>query len=216
MNNRYIKPLFALTLAGTLLLGTPAQARIVCWANNEGIRECGNAVPPEYAQKETRTINKRGMTTEITERAKTPEERAAEKVRLDEEQRLIAEDEKRVADQASYDRVLLSTYLSENDILRSRERQSTSIDATIEITRIAIDKLQEKLNDEKKKAANSERMGKALPEKLQEDINALQAQVDAKKSFTQTKEAEKKALHEKYEKEMARFRELKANGVKLR
>ena len=58
-----------------LLLPFHAHA-FKCWTNNEGVRECGNVVPPEYAQQKTRTINERGITTEVKERAKTKEELA--------------------------------------------------------------------------------------------------------------------------------------------
>ena len=40
-------------LAAVALLALPpmAGAGIKCWTNNDGVRECGNAVPPEYAQQ---------------------------------------------------------------------------------------------------------------------------------------------------------------------
>jgi hypothetical protein len=204
-----------LLLPPLLLISYNAAAKIVCWTNDEGIRECGNAVPPEYAQKEVRTINERGRTTEVKERAKTPEELAAEQARLAEEKRLAEEEEERNKAQENYDRVLLSTYLSEEDIIRSRNRQSASFDATIEITRITIDKLNEKLQAEKKKAANYERQGKELSERMQQDIDTLQEQIDAKNNFIQSKEEEKRKLHQQYEADMDRFRELKQQGVTL-
>ena len=46
-----------------ILIATPAlsdAARIKCWTNNEGVRECGNAVPPEYAQKGHKEVSKSG------------------------------------------------------------------------------------------------------------------------------------------------------------
>jgi hypothetical protein len=220
MIRQHLKQLVLFALTSTLLLGGTAHAKgsttITCWTNSDGVRECGNFVPPEYAQKETRTIDKQGMTTEVKERAKTSEELAIERAQQAEEARLAAEEDKRKQAQESYDRVLLATYLNEEDILRSRERQSGSINATIEITRIAVDKLQEKLNDEKKKAAGYERQGKALPERVQQDIDALQEQIDTKNSFIESKELEKQKLHEKYDAEIVRFRELKANGAQLR
>lgn len=220
MNKRDLQQLLMLTLTTTVLFCGTAQAagasKIICWTNSDGVRECGNAVPPEYAQKETRTLDKQGMTTDIRERARTAEELAADRARQAEEERLIAEEEQRIQAQESYDRVLLATYLSEEDIIRSRDRQSGSINATIDVTQIAIDKLQKKLSEEKKKAANYERAGKALPERVQQDIDALQQQIDSKSSFIQSKELEKKALHEKYDADMIRFRELKASGAKLR
>lgn len=216
MNRCHRKSLLAISLIAPLLLSSSAYAKIVCWTNSDNIRECGNAVPPEYAQKKTETLNERGMTTEVNERAKTPEEIAAEKVRLAEEQRLIDEEAQREKDRRTYDRVLLSTYLTESDIIRSRDRQTTSIDASIEVTNITIDKLNEKLVEEKKKAANYERAGKPLPERMQQDISSLQEQIDGKNRFIETKKAEKQKLYDKYQAEIIRFRELKADGVKLR
>lgn len=216
MNRCHRKSLLAVSLIAPLLLSSSAYAKIVCWTNSDNIRECGNAVPPEYAQKKTETLNKRGMTTEVNERAKTPEEIAAEKVRLAEEQRLIDEEAQREKDRRTYDRVLLSTYLTESDIIRSRDRQTTSIDASIEVTNITIDKLNEKLVEEKKKAANYERAGKPMPERMEQDISSLQEQIDGKNRFIETKKAEKQKLYDKYQAEIIRFRELKADGVKLR
>lgn len=215
MPRLFLKQLLMLSLAGTVLYGSSAHAKIVCWTNSDGIRECGNALPPEYAQKESRTINEQGMTTEIKERAKTPQEIAEEQARLAEEQRLQAAEEERRQARENYDQVLLSTYLSEEDITRARDRQGATIDGSIEVSQITIGKLQEKLDEAKKKAANFERQGKPLPEAMQEDINSLQAQIDDKNRYIETKQAEKLKLYEKFEAQMIRFRELKANGAKL-
>ncbi len=216
MKLRQLIPALATALGLVLLSSNPASAKIVCWKDNQGNTSCGDVVPPEYAQKERRTVNEQGMTTEVKERAKTPEEIAAENARLAEEERLRKEEEERQRQQDNYDRVLLSTYLTEEDIIRSRDRKSASFDATIEVTRITIDKLNEKLADEKKKAASYERKGTDLSERLQQDISSLQEQIDAKNRFIESKEEEKRKLHEKYEADMTRFRELKAEGAKLR
>jgi hypothetical protein len=201
--------LLTAALSALLLFSAGAQAKIVCWTNSDGVRECGNAVPPEYAQKKTTTLNEQGRRTETRAAAKTPEELAAERAREAEEKRLAEIEEKRLKEQQAYDRVLLATYLTENDIQRSRERQAASIDATIEITRITITKLEERLAEHKKKAAAQEKQGKALPERLEEDIQSVQGQIDDKNHFIASKEQEKKALFEKFDAELARFRELK-------
>ena len=31
-------------------LANPAGANIKCWTNEDGVRECGNKIPPEYSQ----------------------------------------------------------------------------------------------------------------------------------------------------------------------
>ena len=66
--------LIVFTLSG-LTLSASVQARMKCWTNNEGIKECGDTVPPEFAQKGHQELGKGGIVREETERAKTPEER---------------------------------------------------------------------------------------------------------------------------------------------
>lgn len=161
-------------------------------------------------------MNERGMTTEVKERAKTRAELAAEKAAKEEAERQAAIEEQRIREKQNYDRVLLSTYLNESELERSRKRQLGSFDATIEITRIAIDQLKEKLDDESKAAAAQERKGKPVSEKLQQSINSLQEQIEAKKAFIQQKEQGKMELNKKYDADLARFRELKKDGAKLR
>ncbi len=204
--------LSSLVLAGALLLATSAHAKIVCWTNNEGIRECGNAVPPEYAQKEVRTFNQRGMVMEVQERAKTAEEVKAEKAREAEEKRIAEEQEKSRNEQLRYDRVLLSTYLTEEDIIRSRERKSNLYEASIEVTRSTIEKLQAKLDEDNKRVAQLEKKGKKPPERVLQDITTLQQQIEEKQRFIDKKELEKQELHKQYDADLKRFRELKANS----
>lgn len=214
--------LISLIFSSALAFPLISEAGIKCWTNKDGVRECGNAVPPEYAQQETRTINKRGITTDISERALTKEEleeqqrkQEAEQLRLEEEKQQQALEEQHRKEQETYDRVLLSTFLNEEEILRSRDRKLVAIDATLELTRITVDKLQDKLASEKARAANYERQGKALPERTQEDIESLQKQIEDKQSYIASKENERQELIDKYEADMVRFRELKANGRKL-
>lgn len=214
--------LLTLALSTTLALPLSAEAAIKCWTNKEGVRECGNVVPPEYAQQETRTLNKRGITTEVQERAPTKEEleeqarqQEAEQKRMEEEKRQQALEEEHRKQQQAYDRMLLSTYLSEEDILRSRDRKLVAIDATIELTRITIEKLQDKHEKEKSRAAAFERQGKPLPERMQEDIDSLQKQLDDKQSYVASKQKERQELLDQYEADIKRFRELKASGTKL-
>ena len=78
------------SLAMVALLGSvlvaPAEAAktnagggIKCWHNQDGVRECGNVVPPEYAQQGSETKDKFGVTIGATGRAKTLEELEAER-----------------------------------------------------------------------------------------------------------------------------------------
>ena len=46
----------ALAALAVALLPLPASAGIKCWTNDDGVRECGNTVPPKYAQKAHREL----------------------------------------------------------------------------------------------------------------------------------------------------------------
>ncbi|MEW6647505.1 MAG: hypothetical protein AB1450_09925 [Pseudomonadota bacterium] len=85
----------ALCVVLSLAIPGSALAAIKCWTNKEGVRECGNVVPPEYAQKETRTVNERGITVEVKERAKTAEELEQERVAKEAEEARVREEKKR-------------------------------------------------------------------------------------------------------------------------
>ena len=76
MNKIFTNPvkLTALTLV-TIFISQPVMAgKIKCWRNNEGTRECGAYVPPEFSQKRTETRDKSGRVGEVENRAKTKEE----------------------------------------------------------------------------------------------------------------------------------------------
>ncbi|PKM43656.1 MAG: DUF4124 domain-containing protein [Gammaproteobacteria bacterium HGW-Gammaproteobacteria-1] len=204
----------ALLLALTVALPGSAFGAIKCWTNKEGVRECGNVVPPEYAQQETRTVNERGVTIEVKERAKTAEELEAERATKEAEERRIVEEKKRLEEQASYDNMLLSTFTTEQELIASRDRATGAIDATIEITGATINTLNRKQDDLKKRAAALERAGSPLPTELKEDMASLEKQIQEKKDYIEYKKREKEQLLEKFDMDLKRFRELK--GVRPR
>ncbi len=186
----------------------PTQAAFKCWTNAEGITECGDAVPPEYAQQESRTVNEGGITIETKERAMTQEERAAARSAAEEKERREAEEAKRAREQAAYDRVLTSTFASVKDIEDSLERKLTAIDDTINLNRIIINKLQEKLAAERRKAANMEMSGRSVSEAVVDAIASYQKQIAEKEQYILSKEAEKEALREEYDAYIQRFKEI--------
>lgn len=199
-----------IALVTALAIPAGAQAAIKCWTNKEGVRECGNTIPPEYAQQETRTLSNRGITIEVKERAKTPEELEQERVQREAEEARLAEQARKRKERAEYDVMLLSTFTSEEEMFSSRDRKLSSIDATIEMTRGVIESLHKKDADYKKKAAQYERSGKPLPDGLKEDMANLEKQVSDKEVFIQERLREKEELRERYEEDVKRFRELKS------
>ena len=72
MQNKSLLP-FCLIMISLLGVSQMAQARIKCWTNKDGVRECGESVPPEYAQKSHQELSDQGTVIEEQARAKTPD-----------------------------------------------------------------------------------------------------------------------------------------------
>lgn len=205
--HRIVFCLFALVLAGAT---TPVAAGIKCWTNKEGVRECGNAVPPEYAQAGHEEKSSSGMTVRKQTRAKTPAEVAAERAEREAATKLQAQREAEQRRQAAADKVLLDTFGSEDDLKLARDGQILNIDSQVKLTEGHIAKLQKSLDQMIGKAADHERRNQPVPKDLAENMDSVRSQIAEHRRFISDKHAEKEALHRKFEQDIARFRELRS------
>lgn len=213
--------LLPLAMAGTLLSVAPTAdaARIKCWINNEGVRECGNVVPPEYAQKGHKEVTKGGLTVKTQKRALTAQEKAdraaqeeAERQAKLEAEKAAREERRRRVEQSATDRTLLDLYVTENDLTLAHERKVVAIESTIKHRRSHISKLEQQLAQFQKQAANQERAGQKVDEKTLASINDVQGQIYASELFIRKRSQEMEKLDDEYRKELARYRYLKAGG----
>lgn len=198
------------TLAILLLASSTAQAgNIKCWTNNEGVRECGNVVPPEYAQKGHEVLNQQGVTIDKVERAPTPEELAEAKRRA----AIQAREDQLRKEQENRDRVLLHTFSNEDEMIMARNGKITALQTEIRLTRKSMANTQERLDKLRKRAANLERAGKPVPQKLAKDIELAQQQVDEYRTFITTKEKEAKRINAQFDADMERYKLLKSGKI---
>ncbi len=200
--DRFFVVVAAFLFAATV---TSAEAKIKCWTNNEGVRECGDAVPPEFAQQEYETKSAGGVTLDTADRAKTVEELEAERAAAEAAERAAVA----AREEAARDKVLLYTFSSEDDMVLARDGQVAHLESQIKITQSHIDKLQKGLDELIQDAADHERRGAAPPEKLLADIDSLRTQIRENELFIETKHEEQHAIMEKFERDIARFRKLK-------
>lgn len=196
--------LIVFTLSG-LTLSSVVQARMKCWTNNEGVRECGDTIPPEYAQKSHQELGKGGIVREETKRAKTAEE-------LKEEERLAkieAEKKKKEEEKRKQDQILLQTFSSVEDIERARDERVTALEASIKLTQARSEKIQADLNKRIQSAADDERSGKKPSEALLNDIDSLKRQLKNNESFIADKRAEQEEIKKSHAADIAHFKKLK-------
>ena len=209
MKNLYSNTVLQLlVVAFILLLSNPAGAAIKCWKNHDGVRECGNAIPPEYAQGETEVKSKLGLTVDKQGPAKSIDELKAEQAAEREAEMLAKEQEKRDAQ----DRVLLDTFASEDDLVLTRDGQIAHLDSQIRLTRGHISKLETNLDQMIYRAAEVERRGDKPSEDMIANIANVRGQIAENEAFITTKREEQEAIRARFEKDIKRFRDLKAAG----
>ena len=189
---------------GLLVLSTPAQARIKCWENSDGVRECGETVPPEYAQKSHREISNQGITLEESAKVKTEEERS-------EEEHLLAiqkEEEAKKAEAETQDKILLDTYSNTDDIQMTSDGKVAALESTIHLANTRNEKIQSALDKRTAAAAAEELAGKQPSEELLKDIRSLKRQVKNNDKFIADKRLEQEETRKEYANKIDRFVEL--------
>ena len=194
-----ISTLFAISFS-------PSHARIKCWKNSDGIRECGNTIPPEYSQQNTKEMNNHGVTTTKSGRAKTKEE-------LDEEDRHAAlEHDKQlvIQKQNESNQLLLNTFASSDDIILAREGKLSSLSSEISLRQTHIVKLQNNLDKIVAAAADMERRGDKPTEKILNDIRSVKSQISENKHYIKSKQQEQEKVKVKYDEDLIRYNKLRA------
>jgi len=194
-----ISTLFAISFSSS-------HARIKCWENSDGVRECGNTVPPEYSQQKTKQMNNHGVTTNESGRAKTKEE-------LDEEDRLIkVEKEKQlvIQKQKESDQLLLNTFASADDIILAREGKLSALAAEISLRHAHISKIQANLDKIVASAADMERRGERPTEKILGDIRSVRSQISENKLFILAKQQEQEMVKLNYDEDLIRYNRLRS------
>ena len=200
-----------LSLAIFLLAGAGLSAQattIKCWTNKDGIRECGQTVPPEYSQKSPVELNDQGMLIKKEARAKTEQE-------LEEEARQEqAEKEAKLKkqEQARKDRILLDTFSTVDDIKMVRDEQLAALESNIKVTQKRNEKIQNDLKGRIKVAAATERAGKEPSKNLLEDINTLKDQIKSNNKFIEEKRKQMEQTKQEYSQKIARFKQLKGKS----
>jgi len=203
---------FAMLVAA--LLPVPASAGIKCWTNNDGIRECGNVVPPEYAQKAHREMTETGITVGTTSRAKTPEELKKEREEEARQAAIRAEEARKIRERKTKDRVLLSTFTTEKELTLAHEDQVAAIDTRIGHTEKILKQLEGNLAHLRSEAAKLERSGKPITPDLKDKIAKVEQQMEDRLEFIESRLTQKAELAAQFSKDLDRYRELK--GIRQR
>lgn len=180
-----------------------------CWTNREGLRECGNAVPPEYAQDGHTEILSSGV---VRERPGAPsaEQLAAAHARAEAER----VEREQLSERINRDRVLLSTFTTEEDLHLTRDGKLAVIESRIRLveTRVAdLERNQRRLRDH---AAQEERSGKGMSKELRAELEGASRQLAEHRQFIVDQRREQEQVRAQFASDLERFRALKSGAVR--
>jgi hypothetical protein len=188
---------------------TAEGLRAYRWVDDAGVTHYGDRVPPEHAGTELSVLNEQGVKINTVEGTKTPAQLAKEG--RDREVR-AKQIEKRDA-ALLRDRVLLSTYLSVDEIEALRDRRMELVDGQMRIIQIYLDNLREKLLKLDKESQrfspySSDPNARPIDEKLARELSdTLDSIMLYEKNLSKTR-AEQDMLVSKFAADITRFQDL--------
>jgi hypothetical protein len=111
------------------------------------------------------------------------------------------------------DRVLLRSFRSEDDLLVARDDKTAAIDAMIQVARNNIHRQEQWLASLRAEAANLERSGRTVPERLKDGIRSAEAAIEEARAAIEARQEQKAHIHAEFDADLRRFRELSDRGV---
>jgi len=211
MAGRYFKlaVLVCMLFFGSSMLGQLTAAQLYRWVDKNGEVHYGDRVPPEEVKLEREVLNEYGVTVELLPHEMTQQELVAvqrqEALELAEQNRLRAENQRDV--------VLLSTYLSIEEIESLRNRRSELLDGQILVTEVYLTSLRGKLNKLQQDASqfqpyNPDPDAPPIPRRLARELsNTLNSILVYEQTLVNTQD-KKTQLVSKFSNDIDRFRHL--------
>lgn len=203
----------ACTAAALLLALAPATAqaqKIICWKDKSGkVVGCGDRVPPEYQQNESKTLDNHGITRGTTVSA---QEAARLKEEAQKKAAQKAEEDRRLAEQRRQDSALINTYTSDKEIDQRRDRELQVVDLQIAQLKTSFKNATEAEAATRKRHDAAAKSGKPVPPSLADEMARVSDEKKRIESRIAEKEKDKAAISTRYNEQKARYVELRGGG----
>ena len=177
----------------------PGKKQIQCWTDKNGLRMCGDRVPPEYAGQK-REVLKDGRVVDTISATKSADEKAAEERRRKEEAER--------AKAAEYDRALLESYRTPQDITATRDERLSLVDSRLQAAEKSAADTDKSLTGLRTRAEQAEKAGKPDAKVIQQVRQFEKAQADNNKALERLRH-EREALLAKFDRDYRRYSELR-------
>ena len=199
-----------------LLSLVPAHAARNKWVDEKGQTHYGDRVPAQYLSKKREMLNDNGMVVRSFKKLKTEEEISEEQKQQaieakENRKKLIAARKKSLKD-----RVLIDTFTTERDILMARDRRIDAVTSQINLTETIIKDDEKKLAAIKERIERIEKTKRKVPENTRKSLLVLSRQLENHYQFVETKSNERDGILRQFDRDIKRFRELKAARNKQR
>ena len=199
------------SLALLLALTPIVQAqKIVCWKDKTGkVVGCGDSVPPEFQQNESKTLDNRGITRQTNVSA---EEAARLKQEAEKKAALKVEEDRKIAEQRRQDSALINTYTSEKEIDQRRDRELQVVDLQLVQLKASLKTATETESAAQKRNAEIVKSGKTVSPSLVDDLARTTDERKRIEARVAEKEADKAAINKRYADQRARYIELRGSS----
>lgn len=186
--------------------GDQVEKRLYCWDDASGKRVCGDALPPEAADRARTEINPRtGMRTGSVARAPTVEERAAAAQAQAEATRRAAEE----AAQRRRELAMIESYADEGELRRAYQHRIDLMEGAAKTSRMSVHNLRQSLLGLLRDAGERELAGNPVPADMTARIRQQHALLRQQSGILESQLREHALLESELEDAVARYRELK-------
>lgn len=192
--------------------GSVVSAEYYRWKDKNGDTQYGDQVPAEEVNSGRIRVNQGGQVVEEISPARTPEEQK----RYDEQQRIAKIEQQRKEEQDAYDRVLLETFNSPEEISEVRNERISLIEQSIKLSRERLRKQQKelvKLNDSRTRFIERDM---EPPQWIENNELKVLSRMAGIERYISDKGLEKERLRRRFAEDIARYKELTNHSVTSR
>lgn len=167
------------------------------YRNHAGLTIIDSRMPPEYVKYGYDIINEHGQALETIAPQATDAQLAVHRKREEEHRKLL--------EQQKSDERLLMRYSNTADIRAAELRVTDEIGMRVSILRSNIRSLRRQMERQRETAANTERAGREVPQKLLDNISGMESEIEGLLGKIAVRKKEIVEQQEKFQQEVARF-----------
>ena len=204
----------ACAVVALLLTAAPlaqAQQKIICWKDKTGkVVGCGDRVPPEFQQNESKTLDNRGITRQTNVSA---EEAARLKLEAEKKAALKVEDDRKIAEQRRQDSALVNTYTSDKEIDQRRDREVQVVDLQLVHLKSSLKNATEAEAVLLKRNGDIAKSGKPVSASVADELTRATDERKRVEARIAEKEKDKAVINARYAEQKARYIELRGGST---